>query len=254
MNNIYIAVVSHNHFDLIKSLGCIDKLSQLKNVKIVIKTNTNESKNIFKQRENIFIIDEPSYLGFGNNNNIIFDYCCSNLNMINTDYFVILNPDVIINNDNLISLIRKLKEDRVKLAAINLFKDENYTIFDNSIREFPTLKTFVKSFLGKGNDSIYDKSKINSIKKIDWAAGSFLAFEVSHYNKLKGFDTRYFMYCEDIDICYRSMLLGVKVTYYPDIKALHLAKHANRKIFSKHFLWHLSSAIRFLRVQYEKKV
>lgn len=111
---------------------------------------------------------------------------------------------------------------------------------------FPSLKHFIKSFLGLGNSSIVDKSKIIEPCHIDWAAGSFLAIQSCHYLKLGGFDEKYFMYCEDIDICYRSFLMNIPVKYYPAIHAIHLAKHANRKIFSKHFYWHFSSAIRFL--------
>lgn len=253
MDNIYVSVVSHNHLDLIESIGCVNKLRKYEDIKIVIKTNTNEIKREFLKECGVFYINEPSYLGFGHNNNIIFDYCKRHLNMKENDYFIVLNPDVSIDKQDIDKLIKNMKTDNVKLSAINLFKNRDFSLYDNSIRKFPTLMTFIKSFLGKGNDSVYDKSQINSPQKIDWAAGSFLTFKVEHYNKLNGFDIKYFMYCEDIDICYRSMIAGECVVYYPDIKALHLAKHENRKMLSKHFLWHILSAIRFLRVKYAKK-
>jgi len=117
---------------------------------------------------------------------------------------------------------------------------------DNSIRKFPSLTQFGKSFLGLGNPTIINKNIVSAPTIVDWAAGSFLAFRSSHYAALKGFDEGYFMYCEDVDICYRSMLLGEQVVFFPQIKMQHLAEHANRSIFSKHFYWHVKSALRFL--------
>lgn len=252
MKNIFISIVSHNHLELIESINCIHGLSKLGNVKIVIKTNTNEEKRKIFDDLNIHYINAPSYIGFGHNNNVVYDYCKNRLGMANDDYFIILNPDVYIDVNNMNNLIDVMVSKDIKLAAINLYKDKDYLVYDNSIRRFPTFMTFFKSFIGLGNDTLYEKSSIKTISKVDWVAGSFLAFKSEHFFEINGFDTKYFMYCEDIDICYRSMLQGEQVTYLPFITAIHFAKHANRSIFSKHFYWHLFSSIRFLKVKNEK--
>ncbi|RJX72368.1 glycosyltransferase family 2 protein [Vibrio sinensis] len=243
--NIYIAVISHGHSDLINQLACLPLLS--KEYQVVIKSN--KSKDHFDswiESPNLYWIDDQYGCGFGRNNNIVFEYCRSELRMTEEDYFIVLNPDVIIESKEIERLIDHMSVGGVKLSAINLLKDRNKMIYDQSIRKFPTLLQFVKSFLGLGNSSILDKSSLISSSKVDWAAGSFLAFKSGHYAKLGGFDENYFMYCEDIDICYRSYLSGERVTYYPEISALHLAKHANRELFSMHFYWHITSALRFL--------
>nr|WP_241907167.1 hypothetical protein [Vibrio splendidus] len=166
--------------------------------------------------------------------------------MKDDDFFIVLNPDVYIESSAITKLVKKMESEKVKLATINLYKDFNKGIYDSSIRSFPTFKQFVYSFVGLGNTSIIDKANIYTSLKVNWAAGSFLAFTSEHYRKLKGFDEQYFMYCEDIDICYRSYSNGNELTYYPDVDAVHLAKHQNRKIFSMHFYWHVSSVFRFL--------
>lgn len=242
---IYISVISHGHSDLINQLSCLSSLSSA--YQIVIKSN--KSKDSFYNliaSKNLYWIDEKYNCGFGHNNNIVFEYCCSERGMTVDDYFIVLNPDVVITSNQIEQLINDMILNDVKLSAINLFKDTDCTIYDNSIRKFPSLIQFTKSFLGLGNSSILDKSKVLTPMQVDWAAGSFLAFKASHYAELGGFDENYFMYCEDIDICYRSHLIGERVTYFPEIKALHLAKHANRRLFSKHFYWHLTSVLRFL--------
>tara|TARA_R110002033_G_C3882539_1_gene238114 strand:- start:247 stop:1023 length:777 start_codon:yes stop_codon:yes gene_type:complete len=242
---IYISVVSHGHDTLIRELSCLSSLSQ--DFHIVVKSNlANESFVELTHHENFHWIDHKYNCGFGHNNNIVFEYCRFKCGMTVDDYFIVLNPDIVIASDQIEHLIKDMTLNDIKLSAINLFKDSDSTIYDNSIRTFPSLIQFTKSFLGLGNSSILDKSKVTASMQVDWAAGSFLAFKASHYEELGGFDENYFMYCEDIDICYRSHLIGERVTYFPEIKALHLAKHANRELLSKHFYWHLTSVLRFL--------
>lgn len=243
--NIFISVISHGHSELINKLECLSELSEGFNV--VVKSN--KPKDCFddiNRKSNFHWLNGDYGLGFGHNNNIVYEYCRKFLGMVGRDYFVVLNPDVIIKADEILTLIEKMNANFTKISAINLFKDNDKTIYDNSIRDFPSFSQFAKSFLGLGNRAILDKSELNTPSYIDWAAGSFLAFKASHYAELDGFDENYFMYCEDIDICYRSHLLGERVLYFPEIKAIHLAKHANRNVVSKHFYWHVKSVIRFL--------
>ncbi|MEQ5095641.1 glycosyltransferase family 2 protein [Proteus terrae] len=243
--SIYISVISHGHSDLINQLECLEKLSE--HYKVIVKSNKlGDNFSKLKEKINIYWINEKYNCGFGENNNIVYSYCLKNLKMAEDDYFIILNPDVIINYNAIDTLIKNMIKNNDLIATINLFRDIKNSVYDCSIRKFPSLKHFIKSFLGLGNSSIVDKRKIIEPCNIDWAAGSFLAIKAFHYIKLGGFDEKYFMYCEDIDICYRSSQLNAPVKYYPDIHAIHLAKHANRKIFSKHFYWHVSSVIRFL--------
>ncbi len=243
--NIYISVVSHGHADLIKNLACLSSLCS--DFYVVVKSNLpNENFDHLIGYENFHWINDQYRHGFGHNNNIVFNYCKSVLNMTDNDFFIVLNPDVVIAKDELTKLVILMEQDKAFISAINLFKDEYYQVFDNSVRKFPSLSQFVRSFLFSKNSSVLDKNQIFNPCLVDWAAGSFLAFKSRYFSKLGGFDENYFMYCEDIDICYRSFKLGNQVRFYPQIKALHLAKHENRKLFSKHFYWHFSSVIRFL--------
>jgi N-acetylglucosaminyl-diphospho-decaprenol L-rhamnosyltransferase len=242
---IFISVISHSHSTLINKLNCLSHIART--FKVIIKSNKpNDNLEKLNKIKNIHWIDDQHFCGFGHNNNIVFNYCCSALGMTKDDYFIVLNPDVVIFAQDLYNLVERMENDQLQLSAINLYKNNDLSEYDTSIRRFPTLLQFVKSFLGFGNSSIIDKSKLIGVSQVDWAAGSFLAFKASHYEYLQGFDENYFMYCEDIDICYRSKKMGCPVTYHSNIKAMHLAEHANRKIFSRHFVWHISSVLRFL--------
>ncbi|NOI68633.1 glycosyltransferase family 2 protein [Vibrio sp. 99-8-1] len=242
---IFLSMVSHGHGELINELGLLNELSD--DFVLIIKSNKEGDEFLnYIGFDNFHWIDEQYYSGFGRNNNLIFDYCKSYLNMESKDYFIVINPDVVVYSDMLNELLLIIKSLSPNLAAINLYKDELFKEYDNSIRKFPRLKDFVLSYFKLGNETLIDKSSIKKPVDVDWAAGSFLVFKSCHYSLLNGFNENYFMYCEDIDICYRSNKLGVPVVYLPNIKARHLGQHSNRKLFSRHFFWHISSMIRFL--------
>lgn len=254
---VFISVVSHGHEKLILDLNCLEKLSQNDQFEVVIKNNTplkSDALNDLASNNNIHLLDESYGLGFGENNNYVFNWCCENLNLKSTDWFLVLNPDVLVDYSSIIKLVEQAYENNVELATINLFKDNNYTVYDNCIRSFPTLLDFISSYIGLGNKTIVDKKSTHKEQIVDWAAGSFLLFRSSLYDDLAGFDPNYFMYCEDIDICWRAKRLkGKSLTFYPDIKAIHFAEHANRSLFSRHFVWHVKSMIRYLLITYKIK-
>lgn len=241
--NVFISVISHGHSDLIKNIGCLEILS--KKYSVILKSNVKENIQEYCAVNDILHLNEEYNLGFGENNNYIFNHCCQ-IGMKSDDIFIVLNPDVKITVEAIDNLVSSMQENKSNISAINLFKDENQKVYDNSIRKFPNASDFLFSFLGIKNRTLIDKRKINTPCAIDWAAGSFLAFTKSHFESLNGFDEKYFMYCEDIDICYRSFLKGEKTIFFPHIKAIHFAKHANRSVFSKHFYWHIKSIVRYL--------
>lgn len=245
--SLYVGVVSHGHSSVIGYLNILPQLALLPNVRVLVLDNCSEER--LKQLANgvADYIQNPQPLGFGANNNKIFSHIQSLPGYdSDKDWFVVLNPDVAITPEMVTRLIDSL-DDRYPICAIDLYKDEAGEVSDDSIRRYPSFIDFVSSLLFGVNRTKLDKTTIAEPCDVDWAAGSFLAIKCSHYEQLGGFDEAYFMYCEDIDICFRSATqFGRRVRYLPHIKARHLAQHGNRKIFSKHFYWHVSSTLRFL--------
>ncbi|MFQ2414363.1 glycosyltransferase family 2 protein [Aeromonas caviae] len=213
---------------------------------VVIKSNIDEDLNEYCSEYGMIYIPPSVVMGFGENNNAVFSYCVNYLGMEGDDIFIVLNPDVDVEWETVLSVSTRMDASNIDLATINLYRDYGMVTYDNSVRKFPNFLTFVSSYLGFGNKTILDKSKIKEDCFVDWAAGSFLAIRASLYEKIGGFDIKYFMYCEDIDICYKAQCAGHGLVYFPSLKAIHLAQHANRKFFSIHFIWHVKSAMRFL--------
>ena len=82
--------------------------------------------------------------------------------------------------------------------------------------------------------------------EVDWCMGA--AFLISHtfYNELKGFDEKFFLYVEDMDICYRCWKKNKKVVYYPLSKMTHVHQRSSQRL-NKKTLIHLKSFFYFFR-------
>ncbi|MBB6114514.1 hypothetical protein F4826_001392 [Rahnella inusitata] len=251
--SIVISVVSHNHFELIKNLKSLQKLSNTFKVFLIDNVKEDGFKD-WCDIHNIHYIANDKKFGFGENNNIVFQTAFNN-SPSDDDWFLILNPDVIVDSKSIFDLIENMKTDKTLLSTVNLYKNTEFNEYDNAVRNFPTIIDFAKSYLTGKNPSILDKSKITTATAVDWASGSFLMFNAKLYDQISGFDSNYFMYCEDIDICLRAKALyNQSVVFYPDIKAVHLAAHSNRKLFSKSFFWHVRSMIRYLTLKNKYKI
>ena len=249
MRKVYISVVSHCHADIIKSINCLPSLAS--KFVVILKSNRAEDLSSYCVDNNIFYLPPIHEMGFGENNNYIFKYAISSLGMTDNDIFIVMNPDVNITESQVTLLMESMVLDGVSFATINLYRDSNMTIHDYSVRKFPNFFDFFSSFIGLKNNTKIIKENIVSPCFVDWAAGSFLAFRVASYKSVFGFDPKYFMYCEDIDICYRLGLINVLLVYYPHIKAIHHAQHKNKNLFSKHFFWHIRSVFIFLFTRYK---
>lgn len=246
---IYVSVVSHGHYDIITFLNSLKDLTRNSNVKVLLKDNVKDERlKIYCSENKITYLVSSKIMGFGENNNYIYNFIKKEITDL--DFFVVLNPDVYVSVENLMLAVDRTRYRKSKISTVNLYRNNVYDQFDFSIRHYPRLIDFFTSYIFKKNRTIIDKSLINDDTYVDWAAGSFLIIQADLYRKLGGFDIRYFMYCEDIDICWRSEhQFGYKVLYLPDIKAIHYAQFNNRRMFSKHFYWHLKSIIRFLLVK-----
>ena len=247
MTKLYISIVSHDHDEMIINNVYNKKIAAMENVIFIIKDNVSSKRLLdFCKSNNILYIDKPLHVGFGENNNVAFNYAI-NHGMEESDWFAVINPDVIITDIEVENLLLSLSLEKTELLTINLYQDLEKGVFDNSLRKFPTWKNFFNLFLGQPANVAYDKKELLDKDDVDWAAGSFLIFKASLYKKLNGFSNKYFMYYEDVDICYRAKkYCNQSVSFLKNIKAIHIGAYANRNILSKHFRWYLKSFLIFL--------
>lgn len=242
---IHIIIISHGHDEIIRANLRNLVVAQMSEFQIIVRDNINSPVlRDFCKLENIRYVSSEKQTGFAENNNKVVELLKSE-NLSLTDYLIFLNPDVFITPQELIKISETVKDEQPDLFTIDLFRDEARSIRDPSVRQFPTLLDFLSAYLLKKNPTIIERNEFVEPTIIPWCAGSFIGVKAEVFMNLNGFDERYFMYCEDLDLCHRAHQANFKLIYYPQFSAVHEAQCSSQKFLSKHFRWHMSSVLRF---------
>jgi hypothetical protein len=180
------------------------------------------------------VIDNPAPKGFGANHNAAFRESRGAT-------FCPLNPDIRIERDPFPELLACLRDPTVAVAA-PLIRNPAGDIED-SARRFPTPLSLLRKALRGRLEVDYPIS--GESFHPDWVAGMFMLFPRDAFAALKGFDERYFLYYEDVDLCARIKLSGKRVVLCPSAVAIHDARRQSMRSL-RHARWHLASMARYL--------
>ena len=173
--------------------------------------------------------------GFGANHNAAFA-CCTQT------FFCPLNPDIEFDRNPFPALSTALGDKRVALVA-PLVRSPDGNIED-SMRHFPTPGSLLMKALG-GSDGRYIVREGEAEFSPEWVAGMFMLFRSRDFHDLGGFDERFFLYYEDVDICVRVWRKGMRILACPKAGVIHDARRDSRRSL-RHLRWHLGSMARFL--------
>ncbi len=161
------------------------------------------------------VINNQSPQGFGENHNQAF---IKPFNLKSRHYFFVINPDVRIKEDIFTALI-KILDSKSEIGVIAPLVRNCAGEIEDSCREVPTPWRIAKKFFGHRavNTCLNNHSSFES----DWTAGMFLGFRSEVFDLLNGFDTNYFLYYEDVDICSRVWLNNFTVLINPEVSINH---------------------------------
>ena len=103
----------------------------------------------------------------------------------------------------------------------------------------------VKSIVQRRND-IFEMRNSGYSKEMDvpFLSGCFMFLRVDALGKTGGFSDKYFMYCEDIDLCRRISAAGYRTVFYPEVTVVHAHKKESYKS-KKMLLMHIKSAVTY---------
>lgn len=231
-SGITVSVVSHNQIEL--ALAIIGDLRRLCGDSPHIVLTSNVPENLDAVPADVEIVRNTTRKGFGANHNAAFRHC-------DTPYFCVANPDIRLDSDPFPALLTALSDSKVGLAA-PLVRSPLGAIED-SARKFPTFASLFSKALGRTSGLDYEMTA--TPLRPDWVAGMFMLFPSAIYRKLGGFDERYFLYYEDVDLCARLRREGLDVVLTPAAEVVHHAQRASRRNL-RHAWWHAQSMLRFL--------
>jgi len=231
-----ISIVVHNQAALARQL--LDDIAALGNqlsAEVLFTVNTSESLpfDSLYYPFPLKIIRNKNPKGFGANHNFAFKQSKGR-------YYCVLNPDIRLIGNPFNILIEYLKKHCNGVAAPQITTHTG--LIENSARRFPTPLSILKKTLAGSPGLDYPQTK--GVYKPDWVGGMFMLFSRTSFEAVHGFDERYFLYYEDVDICARMKMKGLTVLLCPDVKAIHDGRgdsHHNLKYMQ----WHLRSMARF---------
>jgi len=261
-----LVIYHNNEKKLEQTLSSFLQISGKKKLYVIDNSLTNDLERLFKHKDVIYLHTQQN-LGFGRGHNYILD----DIKAERSQYHLILNPDVYFDEQVVPLLIQGMKQFE-KVGLIGPKIEYPNGEFQLSIRRFPKpqdlfirrISTLRKLFKTRFDKSHYLDKNLSRPRMVDSIAGCFQLFKTDVYLEINGFDERYFMYMEDIDICKKVIANGQKILFYPYSKATHYYEKGSTKNFRlliahinssiKYFMkWGLYQALNGKKQQYERE-
>ena len=233
---ITLSIVSHEQARLAEQLLSDIAAIDGPDIEVIFTENVPEQLTFVPSdfRFPLRIIKNDVPKGFGANHNAAFEYC-------GAPYFCVLNPDIRFAEDPFSPLVSECEKPAVGAAAPLIVNDAGEC--EDSARRFPTVPSLARKCFAREKHLDYGVAR-DTISP-DWVAGMFVLLPSSAYSAVHGFDERYYLYYEDVDLCRRLRALGLDVRLVPAAHATHLARRESHRNI-KFLRWHLESMARYM--------
>ena len=233
---ISISIVSHHSGRFIGSLLSDLVAYPAADMEIILTLNVPEDESYLHQAGSLplIVIRNAASQGFGANHNQAFAASSG-------ERFVVLNPDVRLLDSPWQALHAAIDRDTGASAPLVISPSGEV---EDSVRRYPTMSRLFRRAVLRDRRPDYLPCQERKVQDVEWVGGMFIMFDSACYKMINGFDTRYFMYLEDADICRRLHAHGKKVHLVPACRVVHDAQRASRKSF-RHLRWHLTSFVKF---------
>ncbi len=237
MNNIdlSIIIVNYNVKEFLQNLlTSIQKSSLNVTKEIIVVDNASDDGSVEIIQEkfpDVKLIANKVNVGFGNANNI-------GLKLASGKFILLINPDAIVQEDTFQKLIeffnstpdagiagcKVLNSDgSLQLACRRGFPGPwtSFTKVTGLSKLFPNNRLFARY-----NLTYLDENKTY---EVDAISGAFMMMRREVYEKIGGFDPEFFMYGEDLDLCYRTQKAGFKVYYVHTTQIIHYKGESTKR-------------------------
>lgn len=220
MVDISIIIVNYKVKDYI--IPCIDSIYQTINDQIsfeIIVVDNHSNDGSVEAIQDLF----PKVIQLHNNQNKGFSKGVNQgASQANGEFIFILNPDTIIGEKCVESLIKIIQNDS-KIGAIGPRMVSEHGHTQLSYWRFPTLLNTLTSLFHLdrwNNHKNYGSQSTDKHVAVDSISGGAILICKSVFNDLMGFDNNLF-WMEDIDFCYRAKNNGYHIIYHPETKVIH---------------------------------
>lgn len=228
--DVSIIIVNWNTRDLLRN--CLRSIREsagpLRVQVIVVDNNSADGSRemVTSEFPEMMLINSGANLGFARANNIGIKHAVAPL-------ILYLNPDTEIRGDALVRMVAFMRENSAYGGLGCRIRNLDGTVQPLGLQWFPNPLTELFSFFFVSDRTLktlagilptHDAHESGDIKKL---FGACLLVRKDAIDKLGAFDDLYFMYCEDVDLCYKLTRAGWKLRYMADVEILHLGGAAS---------------------------
>lgn len=199
----------------------------------------------------IVLVKSPRNVGFGRGNNLGAAHAKGK-------YILFHNPDVTVEPDSLQKMVDYL-ERHLDIGILGPKLVYSSGKIQESCRRNMTLgdQILKRTFLGRLPFFRHRVSKYlmedfdhDKIQDVDLITGAAMMMPRTAYDKVGGFDPRYFLFMEDFDLCRMVKKAGYRVVYFPEAVLMHYHKRLSEgsflKLLTRKVFWlHVSSALKY---------
>ena len=253
INNLAIVIVNWNAgnqlADVVKSVALYHHNLVLT---VIIVDNASSDDSLYQVNN---LKDLPFQLKVVRNSyNLGFGAACNQgASLTNCDYLLFLNPDTRLFDNSLpvpLAYLHDQDNHDVGIVGIQLLDDQK--CIARSCARFPTLVMFavqalgINRFPGLRHLSMHMMEwEHDETRVVDHVIGAFFLMRQSFFESLGGFDERFFVYLEDLDLSLRARKAGYKSVYLSDSQAFHLGGGTSGQVKAQRLFYALSSRLLF---------
>jgi len=223
-----VIVVTWNSRDL--TLRCLETLFESTpnlDMRVIVADNGSEDGSadaIAERFPQVDLIRNPGDFGFARANN-------EAIKRVDSEWLLLLNPDTEVHPNainNLLAFSKQHPEAGVT-GGRTVFRDGSLnpaSAWDKMTAWSLFCYLCGLSTLFNGS-SVFNPERIggwkrDTVRHVDIVQGSFFMLPTALWRTLGGFDRRYFMYGEEVDMCLRAAALGYRPMITPDAEIMHL--------------------------------
>jgi GT2 family glycosyltransferase len=234
-NILSIVIVNYKvREQILESIASIKNNLHKISYEIIIVDNEGDEilRNSLKSYKEVKYIKSGSNLGFGGGNNLGVSKSLG-------EYILFLNPDTIVKKNSINKLLNFIKSDNtigmVSPLLLNS-KDKPFsTQSKNELTPINALFSFSllrKLFPNKNiyNDPFFKKWDYKKPIEVEAVPGAALMIEKNLFNKVGGFDEKFFLYFEENDLSKRVRNLGFKLFVVPQAEVVHKVGQSTGKV------------------------
>jgi len=257
---ISVIIVSFNTREILRAcLGRLHESAAGLNLEVIVVDNHSRDASadmVAKDFPSVRLVRSQVNLGFAAANNVGF-------RIAKGDFILLLNPDAMLETD---ALHRSLQHMQANPAIgmgggrliDNLGRQQpSARLYPSLLNEVLVLSGLAARFPESRFFGRFDRTWDNSDRpaRVDWVPGAFALIRKTALDAVGGFDERFFLYYEEVDLCLRMNQAGWSIWYWPDVVIRHAGGASSKTVEHVEFsstgsqltLWRMRSALLYYR-------